>query len=61
LKRVIQRNLETPLSTQLLAKQWQAGDVIVVEADEKGLTFKKKPNEEGAVMPRLETKVASEQ
>jgi ATP-dependent Clp protease ATP-binding subunit ClpA len=42
LKRVIQRSIETPLSSKLLGGEFKSGDVIVVEANEQGLTFHKK-------------------
>ncbi len=43
LKRVIQRSIETPLSTKLLAHEFNSGDIIIVDANEQGLTFAKKP------------------
>ncbi|MEP7200098.1 MAG: AAA family ATPase, partial [Chloroflexota bacterium] len=54
LKRVIQRSIETPLSSQLLAGEFKPGDVIVVDANEQGLTFAKR--EQGALMPRIEAR-----
>jgi ATP-dependent Clp protease ATP-binding subunit ClpC len=42
LKRLIQRSIETPLSSKLLGGEFKSGDVIVVEANEHGLTFHKK-------------------
>jgi ATP-dependent Clp protease ATP-binding subunit ClpC len=37
LRRAIQRLVEDPLSEQILAGQWQAGDIIEAYVDEKGL------------------------
>jgi len=53
LKRVIQRSIETPLSSKVLGGEFKSGDVIVVDANEQGLTFGKK--EAGAVMARADT------
>ncbi|MBI1801403.1 MAG: AAA family ATPase [Chloroflexi bacterium] len=53
LKRVIQRSIETPLSSKLLAHEFAPGDVIVVDANERGLTFTKK--ETAATMARAES------
>jgi len=36
LRRAIQRKLEDPLSEQILGGQWQAGDIIEADVDEKG-------------------------
>ena len=41
LRRAIQRSLEDPLSEQILAGNWQAGDIIEVHADDGNLTFHK--------------------
>jgi len=41
LRRAIQRFLEDPLSEQMLAGQWQAGDVIEAYLEDEGLSFRK--------------------
>jgi ATP-dependent Clp protease ATP-binding subunit ClpC len=46
LRRSIQRLVEDPLSEQILAGQWQAGDVIEVHVEDDALVFRKG---EGAV------------
>jgi ATP-dependent Clp protease ATP-binding subunit ClpC len=45
LKRAIQRFIESPLSVQLLKGHFHRGDVVLVDANESGLTFNK---QEGA-------------
>jgi ATP-dependent Clp protease ATP-binding subunit ClpB len=40
LKRVIQRELQDPLALKILAGEFKEGDVIEVDRDAKGLTFK---------------------
>jgi len=45
LKRAIQRFVESPLSVQLLKGNFHRGDVVLVDADESGVTFHK---QEGA-------------
>jgi ATP-dependent Clp protease ATP-binding subunit ClpC len=43
LRRMLQRKVESPLSRKLLAHEFQAGDVVIVDADEQeGIVFKKK-------------------
>jgi ATP-dependent Clp protease ATP-binding subunit ClpC len=51
LKRLIQRAVETPLSTKLLAGEFKSGDVIIVDANDKGLVFSKKDTV--VTMPRV--------
>ncbi len=46
LKRLLQREVESPLSKKLLRGEFQAGDIVVVDVDEEGPTFTRK---EGAV------------
>ena len=41
LRRAVQRHIENPLSRQILAGEFAAGDHVVVDADESGLTFGK--------------------
>ena len=43
LRRTVQRFVENALSKKLLAHEFQAGDEIVVDADESGLTFGTSP------------------
>ncbi len=54
LRRTLQRKVESPLSRKLLADEFHAGDVVVVDADEKqGIVFRKKeaaPPEPSVVM-----------
>jgi ATP-dependent Clp protease ATP-binding subunit ClpC len=54
LRRTLQRRVESPLSRKLLAGEFKAGDVVVVDADEKEeIVFRKKegtPVEQGIVM-----------
>ncbi|MBI2845689.1 MAG: AAA family ATPase [Chloroflexi bacterium] len=42
LKRTIQRQVENPLSKQLLKREIKEGDTILVDAEEKGIRFQKK-------------------
>ncbi len=42
LKRAIQRELENPLATKLLEQTFVEGDTVIIDADERGLTFKNK-------------------
>jgi ATP-dependent Clp protease ATP-binding subunit ClpB len=42
LKRSIQREIENPLATKILENSFVAGDVIVIDKGENGLTFFKK-------------------
>jgi len=42
LKRTLQRRVESPLSVKLLKGIFQAGDTVVIDADEEGLAFAKK-------------------
>jgi ATP-dependent Clp protease ATP-binding subunit ClpC len=39
LKRLIQQDVETPLSDRLLNGEFQSGDIILVDADENGITL----------------------
>ncbi len=48
LRRVIQKELETPLSKKILAGEVKEGDVVVVGADERGLVFEARPKESAA-------------
>jgi ATP-dependent Clp protease ATP-binding subunit ClpC len=50
LKRTLQRQVESPLSVQLLHGLFQSGDTVVIDVGEEGLTFAKKgiPVEEAA-------------
>ena len=45
LRRAVQRFIESPLSVQLLKGAFRRGDVVLVDADENGITFHK---QEGA-------------
>jgi ATP-dependent Clp protease ATP-binding subunit ClpC len=47
LRRALQRYVESPLSVQLLRGEFERGDLVVVEAGEEGLDFKRKPGEAG--------------
>jgi ATP-dependent Clp protease ATP-binding subunit ClpC len=40
LRRLIQEAVETPLSDALLSGEFEAGDTIVLDADESGITFR---------------------
>ncbi len=53
LKRLIQRALETPLSSKLLAGEFKAGDLVLVDAGDDGLTMTKK--EPATLMERAGT------
>ena len=61
LRRMLQRKVESPLSRRLLEKEFNKGDGIVVDADEKeGIVFRKKTkpeSEQGAVMEAPSTPV----
>jgi ATP-dependent Clp protease ATP-binding subunit ClpC len=47
LRRALQRYVESPLSVQLLRGEFERGDLVVVEAEEEGLVFRRKPGEAG--------------
>jgi len=42
LRRTLQKQVESPLSIRLLRGDFQAGDTVIVDADEDGLTFRRK-------------------
>jgi ATP-dependent Clp protease ATP-binding subunit ClpC len=42
LRRTLQKRVESPLSVELLRGEFKVGDVVVVDAGEEGLVFKKK-------------------
>jgi ATP-dependent Clp protease ATP-binding subunit ClpC len=42
LRRTLQKRVESPLSVELLRGEFKVGDVVVVDAGEEGLIFKKK-------------------
>ena len=42
LRRTLQKQVESPLSVRLLRGDFQSGDTVVVDADEEGLTFRRK-------------------
>lgn len=51
LRRTLQRKVESPLSRKLLAGEFKAGDIAIVDHNEKeGLTFQKKQAEEPATI-----------
>jgi ATP-dependent Clp protease ATP-binding subunit ClpC len=61
LRRALQRHVESPLSVQLLRGEFERGDLVVVDAGEDGLTFKRKPGEGGVLEVKSVTeKVAAE-
>ncbi|MGB3612894.1 MAG: AAA family ATPase, partial [Elainellaceae cyanobacterium] len=43
IKRAIQREMENPLATRILENAFEEGDVILVERDDKSLSFTRKP------------------
>jgi ATP-dependent Clp protease ATP-binding subunit ClpC len=49
LRRALQRHVESPLSVQLLRGEFERGDLVVVNAEEEGLAFERRPGE-GAVL-----------
>ena len=49
LRRALQRYIESPLSVQLLRGEFERGDLVVVEAEEEGLVFRRKPGEAGVL------------
>ena len=63
LRRMLQRKVESPLSRKLLEKEFQAGDCIIVDADEKeGIRFRKKesaPAETGILIETPSAPVTS--
>ncbi len=64
LRRTLQRKVESPMSRQLLAGEFRAGDVAIVDYDEKeGLVFRKQGADEdagqGAVMESPATPVVT--
>jgi ATP-dependent Clp protease ATP-binding subunit ClpC len=56
LRRAIQRLVEDPLSEEILAGQWQAGDVVVLGAEGDRITFSKGSG--ALVPPKARTTVA---
>jgi ATP-dependent Clp protease ATP-binding subunit ClpC len=53
LRRAIQTLIEDPLSEQMLMGEWQAGDIIQVDAGKDGLTFTKGKGEIPAATERV--------
>jgi ATP-dependent Clp protease ATP-binding subunit ClpC len=49
LRRALQRYVESPLSVQLLRGEFAKGDLVVVDAGEEGLDFKRKPGAGGVL------------
>ena len=45
LRRVIQKELETPLSKKILAGEVKEGDTVVVKVGERGLVFEARPRQ----------------
>ncbi len=45
LRRALQRYVESPLSVKLLRGDFEQGDLVVVDAGEKGLVFERRPGE----------------
>jgi ATP-dependent Clp protease ATP-binding subunit ClpC len=43
LRRALQRYVESPLSVKLLRGDFQGGDLVVVDGDDKGLVFERQP------------------
>ncbi len=59
LRRMLQRKVESPLSRKLLTGEFQPGDFIVVDADEReGIVFRKRERVEAAAGAAVETPVA---
>ncbi|HIC93762.1 MAG TPA: ATP-dependent Clp protease ATP-binding subunit, partial [Anaerolineae bacterium] len=52
LRRTLQRHVESPLSVQLLRGQFQAGDTVVIDVGEEGLTFTKREPAEEFPLPK---------
>ncbi len=57
LRRALQRFVESPLSVQLLKGDFKPGDLVIVDADEDGLHFERRPG----VRPDLAEKVEGTQ
>jgi ATP-dependent Clp protease ATP-binding subunit ClpC len=55
LRRALQRHVESPLSVQLLRGEFERGDLVVVNAGEGGLEFKRKPGEASVLEVAPET------
>jgi ATP-dependent Clp protease ATP-binding subunit ClpC len=45
LRRALQRYVESPLSVKLLRGDFERGDLVVVDAEEEGLTFERQPGQ----------------
>lgn len=59
LRRTLQRKVESPLSRQLLAGEFKAGDQVIVDADEKqGVVFRKKTPLPAEAITVMETPAA---
>ena len=57
LRRAIQRNVEDPLSEQILAGQWKSGDMVEVHLEDDAITFRK--GEGPFTVPTTPTKEAA--
>jgi ATP-dependent Clp protease ATP-binding subunit ClpC len=53
LKRVLQKQVESPLAVRLLRGEFRAGDVIVVDVGEQGLIFQRQTAEAIPLMERV--------
>ena len=41
LRRTLQKRVESPMSVKLLRGEFKAGDIVVIDTDEEGLSFQK--------------------
>jgi ATP-dependent Clp protease ATP-binding subunit ClpC len=60
LRRTLQKRVESPMSVKLLRGEFQAGDIVVVDVDEEGLTFQKAESSTMTMALPKETEVGIE-
>lgn len=55
LRRTLQRRVESPLSRKLLANEFHAGDIVIVDLQDKEIVFRRKEGDAPIEMPNLMT------
>lgn len=55
LRRTLQRRVESPLSRKLLANEFHAGDIVIVDLEDKEIVFRRKESDAPIEMPNLMT------
>jgi ATP-dependent Clp protease ATP-binding subunit ClpB len=60
IKRAIQRQVENAIATKILENAFIAGDTIMIDKNDRGLSFQKKTTSKSAILPTPVTLVESE-